>query len=336
MKNIFEDKNILITGGAGSIGRELIVRLLKHKPRVIRILDNNEGAQFSLQNELSDYKEELRFLIGDVRNRDRVERATNGIDFVFHLAALKHVMSCEYNPFEAVRTNILGIQNVVESALKNDVEKVIYTSSDKAANPNNTMGATKLLGERLMTSASYYKGGSKTIFASVRFGNILGSSGSVIPLWKYQIENNLPITITDHNMTRFIMSKNSAIDLILKCTEMAQGGEIFILKMPVIRIGDLADVIIKSYGNKKINIKKIGTKPGETYYEELMTESEAERALETEDMFIIPTHLMAFYSKKFNYRHAKSLSSRKRYDSRDEKTISKEEIKKLLKKEGLI
>jgi len=336
MNNIFKDKKILVTGGAGSLGRCLVTRLLEHEPEVIRILDNNESAQFNLKNELTGHKN-LRFLIGDVRDEYRLKRAMNGIDIIFHLAALKHVMLCEYDPFEAVKTNVRGIQNIVDAALENDVEKVIYTSSDKAVNPNNTLGATKLLGEKLMTSANYYRGYGKTLFASVRFGNVLGTKGSVIPLWKYQIENNMPMTITDRSMTRFIMLEDSAIDLIFKCTALIQGGEIFILKMPVVRTGDLADVIKEAY-NKEVKEEIIGPHPGETHYEDLMTEHEAERALETDDMFIIPSHLMGSFLEggdimEFEYDYARSVSISK-YDSRDEEPLSKEKIRELLKKSG--
>jgi len=337
-KDYFKDKSILITGGAGSLGRELVIRMLQCDPEVIRILDHNENALFNLKNELIEHKN-LRFLLGDVRDKSRLKRAMAHIDLVFHLAALKHVMLCEYDPLEGMKTNIEGMQNVIEAALENNVEKVVYTSSDKAANPNNTMGATKLLGERLMTSANWYRGYSRTLFFSVRFGNVLGTSGSVVLLWKHQIENNLPMTITDHEMTRFFMSKNSALDLILKCTEIMQGGEIFIAKMPVARIGDLAEVVKESY-DKEIEEKIIGSKPGETYYEELMTESEAERALETDEMFIIPSHLIKTLLEggdemTFEYDYARPVS-RKKYDSRDEKPLSKEEIRELLTKEGLI
>jgi UDP-N-acetylglucosamine 4,6-dehydratase len=321
MENYFKGKKILITGGAGSLGKELVKRLLDYDPAVIRILDINEGEQFRFQSEMRE-QENLRFLIGTVRDRIRLERAMDDIDIVFHLAALKHVMSCEYDPIEAIKTNIIGIQNLIEAALDNNVERVMYTSSDKAANPNNTMGATKLLGERLMTSANYY-GAKGTSFASVRFGNVMGTSGSVIPLWKYQIDNNLPLTITDPDMTRFIMSKKSALDLILK--------------MPVIKIGDLVEALIENHG-KTVEKEIIGPKPGETHYEELMTEPESERALETEDMFIIPSHLMdelSESSKRFDYPDAKRVSI-KRYDSRDEKPLSKGEVEELLIKEGLI
>ena len=337
-KKFFKGKNILVTGGAGSLGRELVIRLLGYEPGVIRILDHNENALFNLKNELLEY-ENLRFLLGNVRDKRRLRRAMVNIDLVFHLAALKHVMLCEYNPFEAMKTNIDGMQNVIEAALENNIKRVVYASSDKAANPNNTLGATKLLGERLITSANWYRGYSRTLFFSVRFGNVLGTSGSVIPLWKYQIENNLPMTITDHEMTRFIMSKKAAIDLILKCMEITQGGEVFIAKMPVVKTGDLADVV-KGLYNKKIEERVIGLKPGETYYEELMTEPEAERALETDDMFIIPSHLIETLLErgdpmKFVYDYARPVS-RKRYDSRDERPLSKEEIRRLLKEENLI
>src|SRR3989338_2050069 len=179
-KHLFNGKNILITGGAGSLGHVLVKKLIEFEPKVIRIFDIGENALFEMQNDFP--QQNLRFLVGDIRDRQRLDMAMKDIDIVFHLAALKHVMSCEYNPFEAVKINILGTQNVVESAMQHDVEKVIYTSTDKATNPSNSMGVTKLAAERLVTSANYYKGKSRTIFASVRFGNVIGTNGSVIPV----------------------------------------------------------------------------------------------------------------------------------------------------------
>jgi FlaA1/EpsC-like NDP-sugar epimerase len=285
-----------------------------------------------------------RFLIGDIRDKERLMLAMEDVDIVYHAAALKHVPLCEYNPFEAIKTNVIGTRNVIEAAFSNDVDKVVSISTDKAVNPVNTMGATKLLAEKLMIDANEGKGLKRTIFSCVRFGNVLFSRGSVIPLFEEQIRQKKTITITDPDMTRFMMSIHDTIDLIFKATVMAKGGEIFILKMPVVKLGDLADVIIEEYGQKygytnKKDIKKkiIGTRAGEKMFEELMTETEAKMAFETEDMLIIPPQLV-IPSIKFdvsdyqNARHCKL----KRYISRDFKPLSKEDIRKLVFKEGVI
>ncbi len=339
MKNTFKNKKILVTGGTGSIGQEIMREILKHEPEVVRILDVDETKQFELQQEYGN-RENVRFLLGDVRDKERLYRAIEDIDIVFHTAALKHVLACEYNPFEGVKTNVIGIQNLIGVCIDEEVEKVIFTSSDKAVNPTNVMGATKLLAERLMTSANYYKGTRRTIFSSVRFGNVLGSRGSVIPLFKKQIEQGGPVTLTNKEMTRFIMPMRDAINLLFKATELAQGGEIFIFKMAAIRIPDLAEVMVEElaqkYGQSQNALKMeiIGTKPGEKLYEELMTEDEAKRALETEDMFIVPPELedLSLVDKNSYDSEAES----KAYTSKDEKPLSKEEIKEFLYRENLL
>ena len=341
MKYIFENKKILITGGTGSIGQEIICEILKFKPTVVRILDVDETKQFELQQEYEDY-ENIRFLLGDIRDKDRLYRAIEDIDIIFHTAALKHVLACEYNPFEAIKTNVIGMQNLIDTVMNEEVEKVIFTSSDKAVNSSNVMGATKLLAERLITSANYYKGAGKTIFSSVRFGNILGSRGSVTPLFKKQIERGGPVTITNNKMTRFIMPMREAIDLLFKATELAQGGEIFIFKMDAIKITDLAEVMIEElapkYGNSpnEIKMKIIGNKPGEKLYEELMTEDEARRALESEEMFIVlPEMKELSHIDKSSYPSL-SEAEVKAYTSKDVKHLTKEEIKEIVYQENLI
>lgn len=341
--SLFRNKKILVTGGTGSLGKELVRHLLKyHNPAIIRIYDVDETEQFDFQHELKGYEDTVRFLLGDVRDKDRLNRAASGIDIIFHTAALKHVMACEYNPFEAVKTNVLGTQNIIDVAIDNNVKKIIFTSSDKAVNPSNTMGATKLLAEKLITAANYYKGARDCIFSSVRFGNVMGSRGSVIPLFNLQIKSKGPLTITDTTMTRFMMSMTQAVDLVFKSTEMAQGGEVFIFKMPVIRISDLSEVLIEElapgYGYRKeeINIDIIGTKPGEKMYEELMTEDEASRSLEREDMFIIipeiKDELFNFDESVFNAIQIRS----KDYVSKDVMPITKDEIRTILRKDGII
>ena len=340
--NFLQNKNILITGGTGSLGRELVHEILKHDPKVVRVFDVDETEQFEFQHELKGHEHTLRFLLGDVRDRERLIHATEDIDIIFHTAALKHVMACEYNPFEAVKTNILGIKNVIDAAIANNVEKIIFTSSDKAVNPSNTMGATKLLAERLMTAANYYKGKRSCTFSSVRFGNVMGSRGSVIPLFRQQIKAGGPITVTDKEMSRFMMSMSQAVELVFRSVEMAQGGEVFIFKMPTVNIMDLAEVLVEElspqYGYKveDINVKIIGTIPGEKMYEELMTEDEATRSLEREDMFIIAPLIMDGLSKYDGSAYDATSIRSKDYVSKDVTPISKNEIRAILKKDGLI
>ncbi|MDW7776907.1 MAG: UDP-N-acetylglucosamine 4,6-dehydratase family protein [Methanosarcinales archaeon] len=331
MENIFKNKNILVTGGTGSIGSEIVRRVLQHDPNVVRILSRDETKQFELGQELG-ILETVRFLIGDVREKDRLTRAFEDIDIVFHVAAMKHVPACEYNPFEAVKTNVLGTQNVIDAALDNEVEKVIAISTDKAASPINTMGATKLLAEKLMIDANLYKGDRKTVFSCVRFGNVIRSRGSVIPLFEKQIQNGGPITVTDPEMTRFMMTIPKAVDLVFKATKMAQAGEIFIFKMPVVRLGDLANVMIEHlapkyrYKPEEIQIDTIGIRNGEKLYEYLMSEEEARYAYETDDMFILRS--TAIFSEDMLDGSVKA--KLKRYASDDAKVLSAKEVKQLL------
>jgi UDP-N-acetylglucosamine 4,6-dehydratase/5-epimerase len=336
-KSYYHGKRVLVTGGVGSIGSQLVRKLITLEPEIIRILDNNETGLFDLEQELKSDK--LRILIGDIRDKERLIMAMDDIDIVFHTSALKHVPICEFNPFDAVKTNVLGTQNVLEAALINQVEKVINVSTDKAVNPTNVMGATKLLAERLTISANHYRGNKRTVFSSVRFGNVLNSRGSVIPLFKKQIENGGPVTVTDKDMTRFFMDIPAAVNLILEAGELTQGREIFILKMPAIKIIDLAEVMIADLAGhhgqdkKKIRIRYIGTRIGEKKFEELMTESEAIRALESDDMYIIlpetlplegPLHYpMAEKFKKSDIAH---------FSSDNTRLITKKEISAILKK----
>ncbi|MFA6530927.1 MAG: UDP-N-acetylglucosamine 4,6-dehydratase family protein [Candidatus Micrarchaeia archaeon] len=284
LKKEFSGKVILVTGGAGSIGSEIVRQLVKLGPKAVRVMDTDETGLFDLEQELYSHKPMIAFLIGDVRDKDRTIRAMEGVDVVFHAAALKHVHLCEYNPFEAIKTNVLGTQNVIDACLNNNVKKMIFISTDKAVNPNNVMGASKLLCERLTIAANGYKGARASIFSCVRFGNVLASRGSVVPLFKEQIKHGGPVTVTDPSMTRFIMSIPNAVSLILRSTTLAKGGEIFILKMESAQVGVLAKVLVQEFApkfNKKpedIAIKIIGKRPGEKMDEELVTEMERTRA----------------------------------------------------------
>lgn len=331
MENIFKDKKILVTGGTGSIGSEIVRRVLQYGPEVVRILSRDETKQFEMKQEIGHF-ENVRFLIGDVRDKDRLNRAFEDIDIVFHAAAMKHVPACEYNPFEAVKTNVVGTQNVIDAALDNSVEKVIAISTDKAASPINTMGATKLLAEKLIIDANFYKGHRKTVFSCVRFGNVMGSRGSVVPLFEKQIKNGGPVTVTDPEMTRFMMTIPQAVDLVFKATKMMQGGEIFIFKMPVVKLGDMANVMVRNlaprYGYKSddIQIDIIGIRNGEKMYEHLMNEEEARYAYETEDMFVVlAKHIFSGY---FLENSAKA--EQKRYASDNVKVLGMNDIKNLL------
>ena len=326
-KNYFKDKTILVTGAAGSIGSEIAARALGLNPRIVRVLDNNETGLFDLEQELQSGK--FRPLVGDIRDKERLKRAIEDVDVVFHAAALKHVPLCEYNPFEAVKTNVLGTQNLIDVAMEAGIEKLITISTDKAVNPINVMGATKLLAERLTISANYYRGARKTAFSCVRFGNVLDSRGSVVPLFKEQIRRGGPVMITDPDMTRFVMSIPKAADLVLRATEIAQGGEIFIFKMPALRIGDLAEAMIEElaprygYNPESSRVEISGKRAGEKIYEELMTEDEAMRASENDDMFIITEAAKNRESKKM-------LANQYRYN-RDAILLTREEIKGLLR-----
>jgi FlaA1/EpsC-like NDP-sugar epimerase len=291
LSEFYRGKTILITGSAGFIGGELIRRLLKFRPKVIRALDNDENGLFNLDQSL--HSDKIRTFIGDVRDKERLGRAIEGVDIVFHAAALKHVHLCEYNPFEAIKTNVLGTQNVIEVAVDEEVDRLITISTDKAVNPMSVMGATKLLAERLTIAANYYKGKRKTIFSCVRFGNVLSSRGSVMSVFKKQIEKGGPVTITDPRMTRFVMIPHKAVELILKAAKIARGGEVFILKMHALCVVDLAEVMIEElapkYGYKPedIEIRIIGKRLGEKLHEELMTKDEMEYVVEKKGLYIL-------------------------------------------------
>lgn len=333
MREEFKKKKVLIIGGTGTIGKALVKNLLDCDVEVIRIYSRDEYKQFILSHELSEVSN-VRYLIGDVRDKDRLMRAMAGIDIVFNLAAMKHVPACEYNPFEAVKTNIMGVQNVIDCAMECKVKKVIYTSSDKAISPTNTMGATKLLAERLMTSANYSKGANGPVFSSVRFGNVMGSRGSVIPLFKKQIIENSCITITEPQMTRFMMSVSQAVDLTIKACTLARGGEVFVLKMPVVTLKELGEVVIQEVCRKHgldtdtIKIKQIGLRPGEKMYEELMSLDEADKAVELEDMFMIQSPYNEYIKVEAHITN--------NYSSEKQQSINKKEITELLLKENLI
>ena len=290
-KKEFAKKKILITGGTGSIGSEIVRQLLKCGPMQIRIYSRDESKHFFLQKELDDLntkKINIKYLIGDIRDRERLSRALRDVDIVFHAAALKHVPYCEYNPFEAIKTNVYGTQNVIDLAIEHNVAKVIAISTDKAVYPNGIMGITKLLMERMITSSYHYIGPSKTKFAVVRFGNVLNSRGSVIPTWIDQIEKGKSVTVTDKEMTRFFISIPKAVELVFLASTMMKGQEIFVLKMKEENIYELAQKTIEKYGKgKKISIKLIGSREREKLTEKLFTQEEEATMIKMDKYYVI-------------------------------------------------
>jgi len=324
--NLFKNKDIMVTGGCGSIGSEIVRQLLKFEPKRIRVLDNHESGHFFLNQRIKTTKVQITNLLGDIRDRDRVLFAFEGVDIVFHAAALKHVPFCEYNPFQAVDTNVIGTENVVAACIKNNIDIMVGISTDKAVNPINTMGATKLLSEKIIINAPI--GPSKTRMSAVRFGNVLNSVGSVIPIFYEQIKEGGPLTITSKRMTRFFMTMEDAINLVLKTAEIMNGGEVFVLKMDALKIIDLAEIMIEElaphYGHKEIKIKKIGLRPGEKIDEALITKEEEPFIQENEDLFILNNNLYSPSVHVNNVEH-------KNYDSGNIKLLTKEQIRKKIK-----
>jgi FlaA1/EpsC-like NDP-sugar epimerase len=336
MSNFFKNKDILVTGGCGSVGSALVKSLLRYDVKRVRSFDINETGQFNLQEETKNNK--LRILIGDIRDKRRLEWAMKGVDIVFHAAALKHVPLCEYNPFEAVSTNVYGTQNLIEVARDEQVDKFLAISTDKAVNPINTMGATKLLSEKLVMNASL--GDVKTLFSCVRFGNVINSSGSVIPIFSKQISQGGPVTITSNEMTRFFMSNQESVNLIFKAAYKMKGREILILKMKSLRVVDLAEIMIEElapkYGYKpsdiKINI--VGTRPGEKLYESLMTEEEARHVEDQDDMFVLRPGVVTPHV--VTRETITEPLETKEYVSKYAGLLKKDEIRKILKMEKII
>jgi FlaA1/EpsC-like NDP-sugar epimerase len=335
MKDFYKDKKILVIGAAGTVGRELAAQIILFEPEELRLMDNNESEMFFLMEKYRDRN--VFCFLGDVRDRDKLEKLSKDIDIVIHSAAFKHVILSEYNPFDVVQTNIIGVENAIRAATSCNVKQLLFTSSDKAVNPTNVMGASKLMSEKLITAANAIKKETKTIYSSTRFGNVLGSRGSVVPLFMKQIKNGGPVTITDNKMTRFVMTIEGAARLVLESVLISRGGEVFVTKMPVIRIIDLAEVMIEllapKYGHKPgdIEIIEIGPKPGEKLYEELMSDEEVHRSLELKDMFVIsPAFKSIYQSIKYEYSDIISAQLQKSYVSENEKPLTKNELSEYL------
>lgn len=318
---MFNNAVILITGGTGSWGHELIIQLLTFNPKKIIVFSRSENKQVEMKREMADNR--IEFCIGDIREKESLIQALQGVDYVFHLAALKHVPICEMQPLEALKTNVTGTQNVIEAAIKNDVKKVINVSTDKAADPANFYGLTKAMGERLMTYANLLN--TNTRFISVRGGNVLGTSGSVLHVFKDQINENQTIKITDKGMTRFFLTPQQNMKLLLKAAIEGRGGEIFVTNSPACRILDLAEVLI---GKKKVSIVECGPRPGEKLHEVLITENEVTHTvIYNEDLLVV---LPTFHISGLKEAYANCpLVKRKGYYSKDV-LMTKKEIKEML------
>jgi UDP-N-acetylglucosamine 4,6-dehydratase len=281
----WQNSTVLITGGTGSFGKKFTEIMLEdYHPKKLIIFSRDELKQHEMRVSGFDHHS-LRYFIGDVRDRERLHRAFSGVDIVVHAAALKQVPACEYNPFEAVKTNVMGAQNIIDAAIDNGVRKVMALSTDKAVNPINLYGATKLVAEKLFVQGNSYSGEGGTCFSCARYGNVVGSRGSVIPVFKKQRESG-KIAVTDERMTRFWLTLEQGVRFVFRCTEQMQGGEVFVPRIPSMRIVDLAEAVAPG-----CEIEFVGIRPGEKLHEVLVARDESRYALELEDMFVIqPAH----------------------------------------------
>jgi FlaA1/EpsC-like NDP-sugar epimerase len=340
--NPWQGKRVLITGVVGTIGHELLQQLVQLQPAEIIGIDNNESDLFFVQQEFAGHSF-VHLYLADIRDLAQLSQYMEGINIVLHTAAYKHVFLCEQAPRNAVQTNIFGTLNIIEAAKAKGVERVIFTSSDKAVNPTSVMGTSKLMGERLITAASSRRRKGEPIFASTRFGNVLGSRGSVIPLFARQIACGGPVSLTHPGMTRFIMTLQEAVRLVMESVFLAHDGEVFVTKMPVARIQDMATVMIEEVAPRfqrnpnDIQIKTIGTLPGEKLYEELMSVEETRRTLELARYFVVLPALRPVYETvAYEYPLLLRKNVDHPYNSANEPAMSQEDLRSLLVKGGLL
>ncbi len=335
-KSFFAGKRVLITGISGTVGQSLRQRIATFDVSEIVGIDNNESQLFL---DAQENPGQFRPVLGDIRDSDTLYEACKGVDFVFHLAALKHVPLCESNPLEAVRTNILGVKNLIDAACARNVEKILNTSTDKVVNPFNVMGTSKLMGEQLVRAANLVE--PDTRFFSTRFGNVLGSRGSVVPIFRAQIKAGIPVTLTSRDMTRFVMTLDEAISLIVDSMTIAAGGEVFVTKMKAIRVEELAEVMIEDLspnGGKSEPVSFIsetGARPGEKLFEELMTTEEARRSLESSNYYTIFPALTDIYDQK-GAPNIESLGVDVPYNSSVVPPMSKDELREYLQRNNLL
>lgn len=333
MKNLFKNKTILITGGTGFLGRNLTKEILKFSPHSIRIFGRDE-FKHSQVIELFNHDKRIRNFIGDVRDYERLKKAMNGCDIVIHAAALKRIDMMEYNVEESIKTNVLGTVNVVRAALENNIDRAIYVSTDKACSPINTYGACKFVSERIFIESNYSKGTARTKFVAVRYGNVLESTGSVIPLFVEKIKRNQVIPLTDERMTRFIISSKQATDLIFKAIRYGIGGEIFVPKIPAMTLPDLIEVLKEKF-NSTSKVKIVGLRAGEKIHELLINGAEMPLAYDFGNIYVLAPFLEKIepWGKAIKgngvYTKYPISHSFKEYSSKNS-IVSKEELKKIL------
>lgn len=333
---MFKGKILLITGGTGSFGNAVAKRFLTSDIKEIRILSRDEKKQDDMRHEYQqrypEYANKLKFYIGDVRDYRSIEYAFKGVDYVFHAAALKQVPSCEFYPIEAVKTNILGSNNVIDACVKHGVKKAIFLSTDKAAYPINAMGMTKALMEKNVIARSRQLQENDTVLCLTRYGNVMASRGSVIPLFCEQIENNKPITVTNPEMTRFMMTLDEAVELVLFAFKNGKQGDLFVQKAPAATIDTLAKAIVELKGNKDTKIINIGTRHGEKLYEVLVTKEDMLKAEDLGDYYRIPADNRDLNYDNYINKGSSELNDVEEYDSHNTKRLDVEEMKELLKK----
>jgi len=322
----FKNKTLLITGGTGSFGNAILKRFLSTDIKEIRVFSRDELKQDNMRRFFNNSK--LKFYIGDVRDTNSIDDAMNGVDFVFHAAALKQVPSCEFYPVQAVKTNVIGTENVLNAAIRAGVQKVIALSTDKAVYPINAMGVSKAMMEKVIVAKGRAETG--TMVACTRYGNVMASRGSVIPLFINQIRNGLPITITDPKMTRFMMSLEQAIDLVLFAFENGESGDIFVQKAPAATIKMLAKTLSKILGNPTYEIKTIGTRHGEKLYETLLTKEEMVKAIDMDDYYRIPLDNRDLNYNKFFEEGEKMITQAGEYHSHNTHRLDEDELTNLL------
>jgi UDP-N-acetylglucosamine 4,6-dehydratase len=326
---MFKDKVLLITGGTGSFGNAVLKRFLNTRIKEIRIFSRDEKKQHDMRIELQNTK--VKFYIGDVRDYDSLFSALAGVDYVFHAAALKQVPSCEFYPIEAVRTNILGTENVLNAAINQNVKKVICLSTDKAVYPINSMGISKAMMEKVMVAKSRTSG--KTVLVGTRYGNVMASRGSVIPLFEEQIKSNQSITVTDPEMTRFMMTLDDAVELVLYAFEHGNSGDIFVQKSPASTIGELANAMVKIY-NSKVDINVIGSRHAEKLYETLLAREEVQVAEDLGDYYRVAADNRDLNYSKYFTEGSGSVVNIEDYNSHNTRRLSEEELIQLLKSIG--